>query len=358
MRTLYSRIARWFPIPRVMEMYYAAVHISANNVVSYLEMKQTSDSLIPVAFERVAFKRQSEDDQEGLVQVLTALQKKYKTVFIKATIPESKSYLFETEVPKVAEKDLREAVAFTIEEKAPVSLAEVLFGYRITDTGASDVNVVSVGVVPEKVVLDYVDVYNRAGMRPVSMKVEAQAVANAVVPANSTSNHVVISIKDNKTIIAIVQNGGVFLSSTVDFGGMTFDAILEKHFPTQTPQERAYMKISQNFISDASHSEVHAAFVEQVTLLRNYMNKYYIYWLTHKATKEGSHEHKLDSFIIVGDEVCIPGFVEYLNTQLKAKVEAADVWRNCFDLEKHVPEIPYEQSFEYAEVIGLLIGKD
>lgn len=358
MRTLYSRIARWFPIPRVMEMYYAAVHIAANNVVTYLEMKQTEAGLIPVAFERVSFKRQSEDDHEGLVQALTTLQKKYKTTFIKASIPESKSYLFETEVPKVAEKDLREAVAFTIEEKAPVSLAEVLFGYRVTDSSAPDIDVVSVGVVPEKIVLDYIDIYNRAGMRPVSMKVEAQAVANAVVPAHSTCNHIVVSIKDNKTIIAIVQNGGVFLSSTVEFGGMTFDAILEKYFPTQTPLERAYIKTSQNFITDASQSELHAAFVEQVSLLRNYMNKYYIYWLTHKATREGAHDHKLDSFIVVGDEVCIPGLIEYLNAQLKAKVEPAQVWRNCFDIEKHVPEIPYEQSFEYAEVIGLLIGKD
>jgi hypothetical protein len=50
--------------------------------------------------------------------------------------------------------------------------------------------------------------------------------------------------------------------------------------------------------------------------------------------------------------------MEYLNVQLKAKLEPANVWRNCFDIEKHIPNISYADSFDYAEVIGLLIGKD
>jgi Tfp pilus assembly PilM family ATPase len=358
MRTLYSRISKWFPIPRVMEIYYAGIHISSNNTVTYLEMKRKGEELIPVAFERVSFTRLNDEDNEDLVRVLTELHKKYKTYFIKATVPESKSYLFETEVPKSSDKDLREAVAFTIEEKAPVSLSEVIFGYRITDASLSDANIVSVGVVPEKVVQEYIDVYSRAGMRPVSMKVEAQAVANAVVDMDSPCNHIIVSIKDNKTVVAIVQNGGVFLSSTVDFAGTVFDTILEKHYPDAAPKDRIYTKYSQNFFVDTANEQLHMEFLEQASLLRNYLNKYYIYWLTHKATKEGDNERKLDSFIIVGDEVCIPGLLDYLNSQLKAKVEAGNVWRNCFDINKHVPEIPFESSFEYAETIGLLIGKD
>jgi Tfp pilus assembly PilM family ATPase len=341
-----------------MEMYYAAVHISSSNMITYLEMERRGDDLIPVAYERVAFRKQDEEDNLGLIQALTVLQRKYKTNYVKATIQESKSYLFETEVPKVGAKDLHEAVAFMIEEKAPVSLAEVVFGYRITDGSGADANVVSVGVVPEKVVNDYISIFSSAGMKPVSMKVEAQAVANAVVALNESSNHIIVSIKDNKTVIAIVQNGGVFLSSTVDFGGVVFDAILEKNFPDMPAKDRAYLKVTKNIIGDASGDQVHTEFIEQLGLLKNYLNKYYVYWLTHKATKEGGNERKLDSFIIVGDEVCIPGLMDYLNSQLKAKVEAGNVWRNCFDITKHVPVIPYEASFEYAETIGLLVGKD
>lgn len=358
MRTLYSRITKWFPIPRIMEMYYAAVHISSGNIVTYLEMKRIGTDLVPVAHERVAFKRENDEDIDDLVKVLSTLQKKYKTIFIKSTIPESKSYLFETEVPKVAEKDLSDAISSTIEEKAPVALSEVLFGYRLTDTSAPDKNVASVGVVPEKVVSDYVAMYGRAGLIPVSMKVEAQAVANAVVSADASCNHIIVSIKDNKTVIAIVQNGGVFLSATVDFGGKVFDAILEKHLSDLSAKDRHYKKMTENFLTSTADEQLHMEFLEQVGLLKNYLNKYYIYWLTHKATLGTATEHKLDSFIIVGDEACMPGLVEYLNTQLKAKVEIGNVWRNCFDINNHIPEISYENSFDYAEVIGLLIGKD
>lgn len=358
MRTLYSRISKWFPIPSIMEMYYAAVHISSNNVVTYLEMKKNGNDLIPTASERISFTRKDEEDNEDLIKVLTSIQKKYKTEFIKATVQESKSYLFETEIPKVGEKDLYDAVAFTIEEKAPVALSEVVFGYRVTDISLPNNNVVSVGVVPERVVNGYIDIFQKSGMYPVSLKVEAQAVANAVVMLNSSCNHIVVSIKDNKTIIAIVQNGGVFLSATVEFNGMAFDSILEKNFSDLSKKERDEIKVSKNFFADASNEKVHMEFIDQAGLLKNYLNKYYIYWLTHKAKLDGVAERKLDSFIIVGDEVAIPGLLEYLNTQLKAKVEPANVWRNCFDIEKHIPNISYEDSFDYAEVIGLLIGKD
>jgi Tfp pilus assembly PilM family ATPase len=339
-------------------MYYAAIHISSNNIVTYLEMKKKGEDLLPVAHERIHFVRVLEEDTADLIKVLSQLHEKHKVDFVKISVPESKSYLFEVEIPKVDDSELHDAVAFNIEEKAPVSLTDVVFGYRVINDTGPETESVSVSVVPEKLVSDYIQICSEAGMCPVSMKVEAQAVANAVIPKDAKGNYIIVSIKESKTIIAIVENGGVFLSATVDFRGLAFDLIIEKHFPDLKSEERKVIKMTKRFITDSDNEKVHMEFLEQVTLLKNYMNKYYIYWLTHKGAGGEVSSKTLDSFIIVGNTACIPGLIEYLNSQLKAPVAPGNVWTNCFKSDDYIPEIPYDESFEYAEAVGLLVGKD
>jgi hypothetical protein len=266
---------------------------------------------------------------------LKSLQKKYKTQFLKCSIPESKSYIYETTIANVAPGDEEDAVAFTIEERAPVSLADVVFDYRVTCKTKQN-KIVSVGVVPHEVVASNLDMFGKAGFKVLGLEVEAQAVANAVVAKGSKENVIIVTIKPEKTVIAIVENGGVFMSTTVEIGSKTFDAARSKQ---------------------GEGDETNGAFLEPCSLLKNYINKYYIYWLTHKdATCE--QKEVLDRVIVVGKEAAVPGFIDYLKSNLKLRVEAANVWINCFDINKHVPEIPFAESFDYAEVIGLLASTD
>lgn len=354
MSQLYLKIAKFFPIPRILEMRYAGIHISSSNHITYLECVQKGNVLIPSHFERVSFERRDESDSVDLIKKLGELHSKYGTQFVKATVPEYKSYLFEAEIPKVEEKDTRDAVAYTIEDKAPVTLSEVVFGYRVTDDSKKDTINVSVGVVPKEVIQNYINIYEKAGMYPVTFKVEAQSVANAVVPLDSKEDLIIATIKGNKMIIAIVQNGGVFMSSTVEIGGDAFNSVLRKAYPTATKEEIEEMKYKENIIARGTTDEVSSGFLEQCSLFKNHINKYYIYWLTHKAAlnEEGK---KLSRIIVVGRDSTIPGFIDYLKANLKVPVEVANVWVNCFDIEKYIPIVPYKDSFDYAESIGMLV---
>ncbi len=357
MHNLYRTLAHWFPIPKIIDMKYAGVHITSNNKIIYLECDHKGDFLIPTKAEIVTFKRENDDDVSDLVQKLSELKKKYNTEFVKVSIPESKSYLFEVEIPKVEGADIRDAVAFTIEEKAPVSLSEIVFGYKITDDFDPEIYKVAVGVVPLPIINSYIETFNSAGFIPITFKVEAQAVVNAVVEKGNTENVMVVSIKENKTVITLVQNGGVFLSTTVDTGGAAFDAVLKREFPDANEKELKDIKYHTNFISENTNPKIQADFLEISSLIKNNLNKYYIYWLTHKANTNSSHK-ELDKIIVVGDESCIPGFIDYLKSNLKVLVEEGNVWVNCFSLTDHVPIIHKIDSFDYAECVGLLVGQE
>jgi Tfp pilus assembly PilM family ATPase len=251
MNTFYSRIAKWFPIPKLMSMRHVGVHISSDDHITMLELVYRDGRIIPKAHERVVIPPSEEEDNKPLIQALTNLRKKYHLEFAKVSIPESKSYLFEAEVPKSeGENDhhnLHDSVAFTIEEKAPVSLADIVFGYKVIDENA-DSFTVCVGVVPQKIIEESIEMFSSAGITPLTFKIEAQAVANAVIPEYSKENTIIVSIKHSKTIIAIVQNGGVLMSTTVEFGGAIFDTLLEK--AGYTDKELRKEKFNQNFITE------------------------------------------------------------------------------------------------------------
>ena len=194
-----------------------------------------------------------------------------------------------------------------------MSLSEIIFDYTIMKEGPNEL-AVSVGVVPEEIIQKSIDIYRKAGIVPLGFTIEAQAVAYAVIPRGSKENIIVVTLKRNKIIVALTGSRGVFVSATLDA-------------PAEFDKE----------------------------VLKNQINKYYIYWLTHKANG-GDVAEKLDRIIIVGKRALSPGLVEFLSDALRVPVLAANVWENCLDTRRLVPGISREESFLYAEAIGLLIS--
>lgn len=338
-----------------MAMRHAGVHVSSDNHVIMIMFREKGKNLLPVFHHRTSFEVPDDNYSGAVMKALSEAKKKYKVEFAKVSVSESKSYLFEAEIPKTDEANIRDMVAAMIEEKAPVSLPQVLFAYKVVDEN-DEVMRLCVGVVPKNLIEESIETFSKAGIAPLTFKIEAQAVANAVIPKDSRENSIVVSVKRHKTIIAIVKNGGVFMSTTVEFGGDIFDSILRK--AGHDEEMVRYLKFAENFITENHGDEVKSAitssFIEQATLLRNYINKYYIYWLTHEATKDENH-CEFGRIIMVGEEACMPGMIDFLKAGLKTKVEAGNVWTNCFDINTYIPEIPLHESFAFAEAIGLLI---
>ncbi len=350
-------ISRWFPIPKIIEMRYASIHISSDNHIMYMECRRKHNALLPKVFEKISFARTDDNDSADLILKLRSLRNKYKTEFIKATIPESKSYLFEAEIPRVADSDLYEAVAFIIEEKAPVTLSDIIFGFRIIDYSDPNKFTVSVSVVPRDVVNFYIDIFNTVGFIPVTFKVEVQAVVNAVVPIGNKTSVIIVSMKKNKMIISIVYNEGVLFATTVDVGGGIFDDVLVANYPNSTLEEIEKLKFTEDFISNKRDGAVQTGFLAHADRVREQINKYYIYSQTHKAAGAPT-ESEPAKVIFIGKEACIPGLVDYLRSVLKIPVEQGDVWANLFNISNHMPDLTKPESYDFVETSGLLVDRD
>jgi len=260
-------------------------------------------------------------NRDEVVKVLKELRARYHFNFVRATLPEEKAYLFVTEFDQMPLEDLRDAIAFIIEENVPVSLAESVFYFDVIKSNLkSDKIKVAVSVLPQKEVEIYVEVFELAGITPVSFDIESQAIARALIFEGDTRTQLILNIGEAKTGLYVVEDEVVQFSSTPAFG---------------------------------SHMEEDGSYGD-LSSLKSEVRKLFSFWNT-RLDRQGIPQRKIERILLTGEGATKEDFVSELMSGLEAPYVLADVWANVFSIKKHLPEIPFEASLSYASAIGVAL---
>lgn len=147
--------------------------------------------------------------------------------YVRASLPDDKTYIFTTTIDKVPEASLVDAVAFIIEENAPVSLADSVFDFIVIPYDDPGVIKVAVSVVPKKVISMAIELFESAGLTPISFDIESQAIARAVVAPWETRTELIINLGAKKTGFYVVEDQCVEFSTALTHdSSLTDEAIL------------------------------------------------------------------------------------------------------------------------------------
>lgn len=179
-----------FPPPRFLEMPSVGFDIS-DEVIRFAELKRSGSHYDIGIFGAEPLPKDIIEegyikDKEGFAKVLGSLRKKHNLTFIKASLPDEKAYLFKTQIPVMDEMDIRGAIQYKIEENVPLSLKDAVFDYRIisrsqkADDGSLHMDV-GVTVMHAKVVTNYINAFHAAGLIPLELRTEAQAIAHTII---------------------------------------------------------------------------------------------------------------------------------------------------------------------------------
>ena len=237
--------------------------------------------------------------------------------FVRVAIPEDKAYLFTTSVDRLPYKDLKDAVAFTIEENAPVSLAKSVFSFEFIDK-STEVQA-AVAVLPEEVVSAYTEAFEAAGLTPVSFDLESQAIAKSIIKRGDDRPQLIVHLGERKVGFYLVQDGIVKFSSTlaIDLPSlMTTDA---------------------------------------VETLKSEIRKFFVFW-EGKLTKDGRRGPAIEQVIVGGPKAADDLFVSNIMSEVEMPYTLANVWVNTAALEKHLPEVPFDESLAYTVAIGAALS--
>lgn len=307
-----------FPTPRFLTLTDAGVSISERTVrfISFTpgkngELHVDHSGEIPLP-EGVVSSGEVRDKQR-LIEILSKLSKEEGLRFVSATLPEERAYLFTTTVDRVPYKDLRDTVAFVIEENAPVSLSKSLFSFEVLDT-PTDLKV-AVSVLPTDVAQDYIEVFEAAGLTPVSFDIESQAIARSMVKVGDERSHLIIYLGHNRVGFYLVRDEVVQFSSTLAI--------------------------------DVSNSTD----PEMIKTLKAEVRKFFSFWSTKTGLNDMPNQ-KVERILVGGPWAKDETLVSSIMSDVETPYSLGNVWVNVCDVEKRLPDMPFESSLAYAAAIG------
>lgn len=347
----------FFPIPKLLAMDAAGLEISEHSL-KYLHLsgekkmrlKSFGNKDLPVG----VIAHGEIEDVDALAQALRELRDEIGTPRVHVSLPEQKGYVFRMTVPHVRDLSVREAVEFRLEEYVPLPPSDVVFDWEVLEGESTPTELaLNVTAFPRATIEEYYEALLSAGYVPLSFEIESQAAARAVLPCDHAGAALIVDFGETRTAIAIVQNGIVRFTTSLELAGEALTAALIKKLAV-APQEAERLKNEEGVaIAGGKAAEVIGPIV---TALRNEIQRHFLYWHTH-GEAAGLPHAPIDTIILCGGNANVRGLPTFLSQTMRARVELAEVWQNVFDLKDYVPPIPHNHSLRYATVTGLALRR-
>lgn len=257
-------------------------------------------------------------DEGAFADILTTFARKHGITCARVSLPEEKTYLFETDVPNTDRRSLYDNIESKLEENVPLSPQDALFNFSLlpSPSGAFSPHA-SVSVIPRTYIDRYLGVLRRAGIECVGFEVVPRALAAAVVPAGSTSTDLIVHVMRGKTGLYIAASGAVAFASTVAWGA---DLI-----------SQGGDDIARGIMRD--------------------IGRVYAYW-SPRVAEQG----KISRVVLSG--LASESLASIIRTSGGSDIpspEIANVWTNAFDTEEYVPPISHADSTVYGVAAGLAL---
>jgi type IV pilus assembly protein PilM len=347
----------FFPVPKYLTLPSVGFDIS-DEMIRFVELVSEHNKIRLGRFGNVpipqgVLQNGKINDSDAFEKVLSTIQKKYDFSYIRASLPEEQVYLFTLKIPKVAPAEIRSSIEFQLEDHLPISAKEAIFDYEVLSE-ESDGYLLQISAVPENIVTTYALMLESAKLLPISLELEAQAIARAVVPANDKNTYMIVDAGNTRTGISFVSGGVVMFATTVDIGGSMQTEMIMKNFNVSFT-EAEKMKREHGLVRSDDNKELFSVLINSVSILRDEINKHYIFWHTHKDETGRTHP-RVEKIILCGGNANMIGLSDYLAMSLRAPVVSADVWSRIYDKNTDVPPMVESDSLSYATAIGLALG--
>lgn len=317
-------------VPRFLTLDTAGIDISAKSVSAMKLLHKRGVSLPKqykeILLEEVCELLETRDDLgrcEPLRQALQTLKQELTLTYVTVSLPEVKTYTFKTSVPRAAIPTIEDALTVKLQENVPLNPNELLYDFQLLPIRGSGHTVdVVVTVFPKNVIETYTALLQEVGLIPVAFESESQANARAVIAQDDMTPYLLMHMGYSKVSFAIIERGAVHYTSSMPYS-------------------------SEEIVADFAAQPAQALKAKINTLL--------VYWFTNKHNP--STDEKISNTILTGPFATAPGLVAFLEQHLRINVDIANVWRNCFDVNEHIPELSRADSLRYSTAIGLALIK-
>jgi len=291
-------------------------------------------------------------NQNAVVEAVAGAAKAAGISSAVISLPESKSFLFETTVPGATRRAWRLAVEQHLDELVPIPPAETIFD--IIDIGAGapgETRVVGVGFA-RRIVDSACALCERAHVSVRAIEGETFAFARAILPFGDDSTTLIIDVGKTTTKMAVVTECMPRFATTIGIGGHALTLAVQKYFGV-TESEARKIKAERGIAPASGNEEYLAAMLSTVSAICDEIKSRFEYWQERAALKS-THE-PVSQAILIGGNSSVRGLPEYFEGALRIPVKTGNVFANFASHDQWVPSLDYTESLAYAAPIGLAL---
>lgn len=350
---------RWFPLPEVLLPHGAGVDISDSSI-KWLALKSATHGYEVVAYAQEPLEK--DIVVEGIVrdpQKLGAAIKKLQSDarghgYAHVALPEETAFVFTMHVVDVTDRtQVLRAIEFELEDRVPLKLENVIYDYDVVTMHGDDLGAeISIFVFPKNIVEGYMKAFQHAGVKLLSLELEASSIARAVLPPHSNNIVLAIDFGRARTGIMIFNCGVPIFTSTVMVGGDVMTKVIMETLKVN--EEQAEEIKNEEGIRKTGDKKVIEAMLGTAAALADEITRHYEYWDT-RRDEHGSRVTPVSHVVMTGGSANLKGLDEYIAGRVKASVERADVWRNVCSYDAYVPPIDSHYSLGLSTAIGLAL---
>lgn len=313
-------LSKHFPLPKFLELQHIGISFSDANIKAVFfdkNVKNPELKTLIVPLEKGSIVSGVIVDAGEVAAKLKTVKESFDLPEVFFTIPDELAYVFRASVAADKGGNIAESVAFIIEENVPLTLTETVFdyspikAYRTESECKADV-VVAAAV--KKEVERFVSVLRESGLNTVGCANESQAIAEALLPAGVSGTDCIVHARNDRVGIYLAKDRLVFFST----------------------------------LRNVSSEDYKNQFLDEYEKFLEYRSKY-----------DPEKEQPMGSVLICGEFEWAKKAAEALidSPHYAPNVKLSNVWANVFDIDKHLPEIPYEKSLSLAGPIGAVLSE-
>ena len=303
-------------------------------------------------------------DEKTLVKIikkaLTEVQgEKLKTKYVIASLPEEKAFLQVIQMPIMKEEEVRKAVYFEAENYVPLPIEKVYLDSQIIPPVQDSLDHLDVliAALPKEMVDPYLNSLKGAGLRPLALEIESQAISRALVKKEvSLEPLLLIDLGKNRTSFIIFSGYSLRFTSSLPVSSQDFTVAISKTLKIDF-KEAERLKIKYGIKEGREGKKNFEALRPLLTDLITQTKKHLSYYQTHSA-----HEHlpsdgkKVKTLLFCGGGANLKGFSDFLSSELGLRVVLGNPWVNILpEPNKEVPGLPYQESLRYTTALGLAL---
>jgi len=261
-------------------------------------------------------------------------------------IPASRTYGRLIKLPKLATKDLPEAIRTEAEQYIPVPIDSLYMDYVVVSHTDKEMEIFSVAV-PKTIIDSYVTLSRLLGLEAVAMETTISAAARLFVQTNKTTEPTVLIDFGSRSSDITIFDKTLIVTGTVPGGGDNITASIADKLHV-TPAEAYVIKVKYGLDHSKKQKEIAEALRPTLDQLLKEIRRMIRYY-----EERYGGEKKISQIVTMGGGANMPGLNEYLTELLRLPVRMSDPWQHI-GFSKLEPPSTVERSL-YVTVSGLAL---